>query len=184
MKAENLSQRELREETRRLLTNLSKRISHIEGLETAPKYAVNRFRDIEKNVPSSLTQLSEKDLRNLYRDLRYVNQLKSSTVKGATEVENVFEPIKRKIESLQQENQRKVFGIYERFFETVGGLASHYKYEVLDYATEAIQSIGDEDEALINLIKEFDKIYRVADENATDTETRLLLSQKLKDLLQ
>ncbi len=184
MKAENLSQKELQKETRKLLTNLSKRITRIEGLENAPQYAVNRFREIEKNVPSRLTQLSEKDLRNLYRDLRYVNRLKSSTVKGAKEVENVFEPIKRKIESLSHENQRKVFGIYERFFETVGGLASHYKYEVLDYATEALQSFGGEDEALVNLIKAFDEIYRGADENATDTETKLLLSQKLKDLLQ
>lgn len=184
MKAENLSQKELRKETRRLLTNLSKRISHIEGLETAPKYAVNRFREIEKNVPSRLTQLSEKDLRNLYRDLRYVNRLKSSTVKGAKDVEKTFEPIANKIEALPEEQRKNVFQVYEMFYGSVGGIASHYKYEVLDFAADALQGYADPNDLAINALLTFDEIYRGADENATDTETKLLLSQKLKDLLQ
>lgn len=184
MKAENLSRNELRKETRRVLKNISRRIARIDALENAPRYAVNRFREIEKNVPSRLTQLSENDLRNLYRDLIYVNRLKSSTVKGAKEVEKTFEPIARKIEELPEEQRKKVFKVYEMFYGSVGGIASHYKYEVLDYAADALKGYEDINDLAIKAVLSFDEIYRGADENATDTETKLLLSQKLKDILQ
>ena len=72
--------RTLRKKTRRLIKNVSRRIERIEKYdkETTPQYAVEKYRSL--NIPKRLSELSRKELENLYRDLSYIEKLKSSTI--------------------------------------------------------------------------------------------------------
>ena len=93
-----LTRQEKLTESRKLLKNILQRTKNIErrGL-TSAFYAVNSFNELRKSLPKDISVLSDKELNNLYRDLKYINNLKTSYVKGAEEVANRFAPIKEKL---------------------------------------------------------------------------------------
>ena len=120
----------LRKKTRRLIKNVSRRIERIEKYdkETTPQYAVEKYRSL--NIPKRLSELSRKELENLYRDLSYIERLKSSTVRGAKEVQRKLEPIKNNLKTLSPEAKKKFWEIYGKQYEITSGTFEKYKYEV------------------------------------------------------
>ena len=178
-----LSDKELRKESRKLINSLSKRISNIEVLgDSAPQYAVNNFRRLQETIPKSLDKLKGKELRNLYRDLRYINSLKSSTVKGAKEVQKTFEPIKEKLDVLSPQLKDKFWEIYEKFYDIAGGTAEHFKYELFDANIDFIYSGNDTEKIVHDIIEEYNKSYKELGEFATDENVKILFSSKLNEL--
>lgn len=176
-----LSTAEKRKEIRRLQKNLSRRIKNIEGLgASAPQYAVNKFREIEKNIPLKLTKLNASKIDDLYRDLKYVSSLKSSTVKGAKEVQEKFEPIHYKINALSEDKRKTFWEIYDKLYSAVGATLENFKYEVLEANVDLMYS-GKDDEAIINdIIESYKKSYEGGE---TDEDVRILFSEELQKLL-
>lgn len=183
MKSTRLSPSEMRKESRRLLTNIRKRIDRIEGLgSSAPQYAVNRFREIEKDVPKKLSDLSDEKLRTLYRDLRYINNLKSASVKGAKEVQQKFEPIKNNLTALSPETRKKFWEIYGKVYEITSGTMENFKYEIFETNIDYIYSGQDIDKAVSEIINEYNKSLKELGGNATDENVKLLFTSKLQTL--
>ena len=173
----------MRKESRRLIENVSRRIARIEGLgETAPQYAVKAYRELEKRIPDKLTKLSDKELQNLYRDLRYINALKSSTVKGALSTQAKFEPIKSKLEALSPKTREKFWEIYGKVYERTGGTMENFKYELFEANIDYIYGGQDVDEAVNEIIGEYDKTLRELGSDVTDEEIKILFTSKLNSL--
>lgn len=183
MLASQLTPQEMRKESRRLIKNLSRRIARIEGLgNTAPQYAVQKYREIEKNIPKRLTQLSQKELNTLYRDLRYINSLKSSTAKGAMQTQAKFEPIKDKLQVLSEDKRKKFWEIYGKLYERTSGTMEKFKYELFETNIDYIYSGQDTDSAVEEIIEEYDKTLKELGGFVTDEEIKVLFTSKLGSL--
>lgn len=183
MLASKLSPKEMRQESRRLIKNISRRIKRIEGLgSSTPQYAVNAYRDLEKKIPNRLTQLSNKELNTLYRDLRYVNSLKSSTVKGALHTQSKFEPIKEKLEVLSPSTKKKFWEIYGKLYERTSGTMENFKYELFETNIDYIYGGQEADKAVADIIEEYDKTLKELGGNVTDEEIKVLFTSKLQSL--
>lgn len=173
----------MREESRVLIRSLKSRIANVEGLgASAPQHAVNLFRELEKTIPKRLTSLSDKELRTLYRDLKYINALKSSTVQGAKRAQKTFEPIRTTLESLSKPTQDKFWSVYGRMFERLGGIFEDYKYEIMNADIDYILQGQDVDKTTADLIKTFDKTLMELGSSATDEKVRVLFAKKIKEL--
>lgn len=173
----------MRKESRRLIKNLSRRIARIEGLgSSAPQYAVNHYRELEKRIPSRLTKLSDKELQTLYRDLRYINSLKSSTVKGALQTQETFEPIKAKLETLSKDKQRAFWEIYGKLYETAGGTLENFKYVIYETNIDYVLSGKDVDTAVEEIINEYNKSLEEMGSYASDEEFNILFTSRLQGL--
>lgn len=183
MIASRLTVKEMRKESRRIIKNLSRRIERIERLgASAPQYAVEHYRKLEKRLPARLTQLSEKELTSLYRDLRYINALKSSTVKGALQTQKTFEPIKQKLEVLSPDSQRKFWEIYGKLYEITGNTMEGFKYELFETNIDYIYGGQDVDTAVQEIINEYDRTLKEMGSYASDEEIKILFTSRLKEL--
>ena len=183
MKASELTNAEMRKESRRLIKNISRRIARIEKLgSTAPQYAVNAYRELEKTIPKKLTDLSKKELTTLYRDLRYINALKSSTVKGAMQTQTKFEPIKAKLEALSPNTRKKFWEIYGKLYEKTSGTMENFKYEIFGAHIDYIYAGQEVDEAVKEILEEYDKTLEDLGGYATEQEIKQLFTSKLSSL--
>lgn len=183
MLASKLTPQEMRKESRRLIKNLSRRIARIEGLgSSAPQYAVEHYRELEKRIPKRLTQLSQKELTTLYRDLRYISALKSSTVKGALQSQKTFEPIKAKLEVLSPEARKKFWEIYGKIYERTSGTMENFKYELFETNIDYIYGGQDVDTAVEEIINEYDRTLKEMGSYASDEEIKILFTSRLKGL--
>ena len=183
MKAIDMTDKELRKENRRLIRNLSARIKNIENLGvTAPKYAVNKFRELEKTIPKRLTQLKTKELRTLYRDLKYISSLKSSSVKGAIDVQQKFEPVKEKLNQLSEPTQAKFWNIYGMLYENTGSTMEKFKYEIFETNIDFIYSGSSVDNAVEQIINAYDQTLENLGDYSDDETVKILFTQKLQDI--
>lgn len=183
MLASQLTPKEMRQESRKLIKNLSQRIKRIEGLgSSAPQYAVNKFRELEKSIPKRLTQLSKEELTTLNRDLRYINSLKTSTVKGALHTQEKFEPVKAKLDALSPDTQKKFWEIYGKLYERTSGTMENFKYELFETNIDYIYGGQEVDKAVTDIINEYDKTLKELGGYATDEEIKVLFTSRLQTL--
>lgn len=165
------------------MRNLSRRVERIEklGLDNV-RYAAQQFRELQASTPKNLNKLSDKELRTLYRDLRYIDRLKTSTVKGAKQAQAKFEPIREKLEPLSQPLKDKFWEIYGKVYEELGGTAERFKYEVFDVTTDYIYDGADTDKAVLDIVEQYRTALKELGSNATDEEVKLLFTNQLKTL--
>lgn len=183
MLASELAPKEMRKEVRRLIRNLSRRITNIEGLGTsAPQYAVNKYRNLEKDLPRDLRKLSPSKLTTLYRDLTYIGNLKTSTVKGALKVSKTFEPIRQQLDVLSPDLRNKFWEIYGKLYGETGGQIENFKYEIFNTNIDYIYSGEEADKAVLDIMQEYDKTLRELGSRATDEEIKILFTSKLDTL--
>jgi len=173
---------ETKQEIRKLIRNIGRRVKNIEELGfIAPQYATQRFHELTDNS-KSLSDMTEKELNTLYRDLKYIDNLKSSTVKGAIDVGRNFEPIKQDLDTLSESTKKKFWEIYEKFYERTAGTAEAYKYIVFEQNIDEIFSGNtDVDDIVHKLIEAYDKSLMETggdDENAM----RIRFSSNLEDI--
>ncbi len=184
MLATYITTEEMLEESRKLINSLKGRIANIEGLgESAPQYAVKHFRELEKRIPKKLTDLSDKELRTLYRDLRYINALKSSTVKGAKEIQKKFLPIEKQLNALSKTTRNKFWEAYGKIFESTGGVLEKFKYEILETNIDYIYG-GDVDiDSIVNdIVSAYDKTLLELGYDPDDETIKLHFTDKLDKL--
>ena len=132
----DLTPDEMREEIYDLRRELRPRIREIREFSKVsriPQYAVKDMARLETAMrKTSVRDMDEKQLRNTLRDLRYIESLETSTLEGAIETQEKFEPFKEKLEKLPEHIQQKYWDIYDEFYHSVGkGMeAERFKYEV------------------------------------------------------
>lgn len=179
MKASTLSRKEQQKEVRRLVKNLSRRIARIENLNlSGSQYAINRYREIEKTLPKNLRPATDKQIQTLYRDLRYVDSLKTGTVKGAKETMKTFEPIKEKLSILSKDTRQKFWEAYGKLYENATTMAN-FKYEIFDVMTDYIFQGVDTDEIVLEIIDMYKNILEEMGGDVTDEEIKVLFTDKL-----
>ena len=185
MVSTDLTKEELLKEVRRLKKNVGSRINNIDALGIAlEKSASTDYKKFLKEYKILGKSTPEKVLRNEYRDLRYIDQLKTSTVKGAREAFENFADISGMLDALSRTERDKFWEIYKRFYETSGGMAERFKYEVFEAIIDAQYSGMDADEFSENLNKIFDQVYGESKgAGGTDAELELLFTEKLADIL-
>lgn len=177
------SGKELRQEFSRLLKNVSRRVANIERRRaTAFQYAATSFREFEKKIGKKWRELSDEELRDYYRDLTYISNLKSSTLKGATQAKKNFEPIYNILNQSSPTLKEKFWKIYGKLVEN-NALLEKYKYDLFDaIMVEGVIRAQNEDD----VIKSINEIYREAYEEAggreaTENDISKLFISSLED---
>lgn len=182
MIAELMTDKELRAAIREEKGKLSKRIQNIEKHPELPQYAVQRYRELEPNLPKNLRKVNGKELEKIYRQLRYISHLKTSRVEGARKAAKVFEPLKEEMSALSEKMQSNIWKTLESFLSSAPS-AEKFKYEVLgqiiDMAYVGQTSREDVAAQLVNAFTEANLKLG----NGNDEDLKLLFTEELKTLL-
>lgn len=139
-----------------LKEDLDKRTKEIKGLGySTPFSATEQYDKLRKDLDK--TELGQKDiieLTNLYRDLKYINDLSTSSVKGAERAYNEWTPVQEQLSYLSKDKQDQFWKIYEKLIENVG-YQPQYKYD--DFQT--IMEYLYEGEDTFDILKNMEEIY-------------------------
>lgn len=182
MKSNRLSREELISESKRIYKNLSARISRLRELEGVPSYAIERFREIQEKYPSKYSEMSDKTLREMYRDLRYVDNLKSSRVEGAKSSAKTFEPIKDIIGELDESSQKKIWDLIGRITSD-DILADKIKYQALYAAVDLFTGYVPSDEIIARLKDAYFRASK-SDRNITEEDFIVRFTENIDDILE
>lgn len=179
MKAIKQDRQTIEQESRKLYRNLSRRIKAIQSQETpVADYAVKDFRELQEKYPRKLADMNDKQLREYYRDLRYISGLKTSTVKGALEAAKTFNPIVEKLRVFSPKTEDKFWKIYGKLFEN-NALLEKFKYEVFESIQTQLYGGLDVDDIIQNI----EEAYQEAqEEGANADEQSILFTSKLDDI--
>lgn len=197
MKAYDLNRADTIKEIRRINRNLSARLKRIRGDENLPKFAVEGYDKMlrrvanykQKAIDEAIAEgksakeamLSDSQLTTILRDIRYINDLKSSRVLSAKYVAEVYTPIKTKLEALSPEQAKRAWKIYEKV-QGEAALLDRFKYEIVATATDYIYGGQTDDDAIQDLISEFDKVYEKFTGDIDSAEARVLFTEYLDEL--
>ena len=123
-----------------LQRELETRGKEIEGLGySTPQGFSEQIKKLSGKLRATdLDELSQKDLTDIYRDLQYIRDLKSSTIEGAKRSYEKWLPIYELLQPLSKEKRDEFFKIYGQIYQQVGGQSMEYKYD--DFA-EIIESM-------------------------------------------
>ena len=153
MISSELTEEQLVKEIRRVNKNLSRRLTRIEkrGLE-ASTFALNKYKDLKGRLPTGreLRKLDKKQLQSFYRDIKYISNLKSSTVKGALATKNKFEPIRE---------QEKFWEIYGKLYET-NATMEKFKYEIFNESIDEVFGATETDKIVQDIIDEYNETLK------------------------
>ena len=172
---------DLEKEVKRLYRNVSRRIEKVRALENAPTYAVKDFDEATKNYTGRTSKMSMQELLNLERDLEYIDNLKTSSVKGALKAKETFKPIADKLETYSKDTQYQFWALYGKFMETLN-VMDKYKYDVMDVVMDYTTAGVSVDEAVKEMQKKFDTI--IEERGRFDSYASKMYFQSLKKLFE
>ena len=172
---------DLEKEVKRLYKNVSRRIEKVRALEDVPTYAVKDFDEATKNFSGKTKGMTMKDLLDLERDLEYINDLKTSRVKGALKAKETFKPIADKLDTFSKSTKDKFWELYGKFMETVN-IMDKYKYNVMDVVMDYTTAGISVDEAVKEMQKKFDTI--IEERGGFDSYASKMYFQSLKNLFE
>ena len=183
-----MTEKELRQETRRLEKNISRRMKNVqkelakvgEGIVKGILSAsISAYEKAKKLHSDRLNKLTQDEVKSLYRQLKYVESLKTSNAKyvakqikeytkakqGKSDSKRVnsYKTIEEKVKSWYkwgQKNKDKYNKILGRLQEHYGGLFQQYKYDIEEELTRRVNSRrGDIDSITQDIIDKIDKYY-------------------------
>ena len=173
---------------RRIERNISKRVANIEQREDLPQFGAESFRKYQQRVKNklggkkSLTSLTEEQIRTIHRDVRYLNTLKSTSIKGAEQARDMYIPVKEKLEALSPDLRKRFWTIYEKMVDRFGYMEM-FKYELFESNIDYIYGgESDEDKAVQEVFDLYDKTLKELGGNVTDEEVKVLFTSKLQTL--
>ena len=180
---------ELIKEIQRLERNIRKRVEHIESREDLPQFGAESFRKYEKRKANKLdkkrlTSLSEKDLTTLYRDIKYLNDLRSLNIKGAEYAKEKYLPIKNMLETFSPDMREKFKEAYSKLVSNYALTDKYFKYEVQGAEMELMLSGQSNTDEIYRRIKELFDETLFENPDANETELRVLFADKLKNISQ
>lgn len=95
--------------------------------------ALEHFKEAEKTMrKTAVRDMDTKQLRNMYRDLKYIAGLKSSTLEGATITASRYDPFAKTMESLSEDMRNLVWDVYSKLYAERGTGLERYKYEIFE----------------------------------------------------
>lgn len=181
MKSRELTREEMLEDSRRIYSNLSKRLKRIQKIENAPEYALLRFRELQENSPRDIRKLNDKELRAYYRQLKYINSLKSASVKGALSVASKWSPVKEKLNSLSRDKEAKFWSVYGKLYEETG-ISNRFKYDVFENISARMMQ-GEDAEDILNSILELYKELKSENPEESEDDFSIRFSNELDQFL-
>lgn len=185
MKAYDLTRSETIKEIQRIRKNLSARLKRIEGDENLPQFAVEGFKKLSKRVDfSKLGKLTDKELTTVLRDIKYISDLKSSNVLGAQYVQNVYIPIKQKLDALSPDLRASAWRAFESIQGETSKLVERFKYEIVGTATDYIYGAADNEDTIRDIISAFDDTYTKFNGDIDSEAARIHFTKKLDELRQ
>ena len=145
------------EDLRRLYRRISSRVKNIDKLDIIPEAnsAVNRFKEIKSTYGNPKKSMSDKELREMYRDLKYIDSLKGSRVKGALSIDKNLRDFYGVLNSMSPELQKNFWSVYNQLYERTGGKIERIKYDVFDVASMEMYTGDSVEEIVSNLYKLF-----------------------------
>lgn len=190
MKASNLSRKELEKRIRRSRKQLKGEAVKIremlgaygqEGAK-APLVAIERFESL--NVPHRFREggkelYTDKEVRDMYRDLEYIKTLKSSTLEGAMETMDNFSEISSYLSSKSEAVQDEFWEIYDKLYET---LRDKYKYEIMEIVADMQDKGMTRDEIVEAVTDPYHQILLEYGKDISDEKFELLYSDELREL--
>lgn len=162
MLGSDFTREEYIKEIRRLERNLKQRAKKIERRgNLASQNLPNKLRELRNKYPDILTTMSKAEARSYYRELRNLDTMKSSTVKGATDVRQSFGYVEDKLSNFTDEQKEKLFQLYGKVYENFIIYAQEFKYEILETAADIVDqySGGDVDRLTEEIINELEDLY-------------------------
>ena len=144
--------KQIAKENQRLLKNIKRRVKTLES-KYGETIATKKFASLKNKTTRNL---SAKELREQRRDLLYINNLKTSTVRG-------FKSFKKNFESIAERMTNKDFkdlfwDIYGKMVEE-NKLLEKYKYELFDSIEELINDGINEDKIIEKLHDLYNEDY-------------------------
>ena len=174
------SRDELLKESRLLYQKLNRQIKAIDkSQKPLLRDATNRFKEFKKDFKyNDLSKYSDTMLKNAYRDLKYIDDLKSSTLEGAEEATRTFGTTKQFLDTLSQTKQKEFWDIYEKAYKNLmPSLVDKYKYEMFGILTNEMM-LGQDTEEIFSKIQEaFDTAYEIG---GSEEEKGELFAENLK----
>ena len=186
MKATELNDKELRREIYALRRALRTDIKEVRDISksspTIPTYAISHLSKAENEMRTKSVKKREgAELLSIYRQLKYTRGLKSSTLEGALETAEKFEPIAEHLKSLSQEKRQEFWDIYGELYKHSSTL-ERFKYELFEYIDSKFGEDLPEDIAS-TLIEEYAKAVEGDYGTRTDEEIAIQFTSSLDELL-
>lgn len=140
MKANQLKGEYLLKEVEDLYEELNDRIYEIEKAGySLKKDASHKFRELQKKVPDNFSELSDKELRSIYRELKYIDDLKTSRLQGAEEAQIMYKDIEHIVNNLGPQIQKRFWKLYDNLYERNQAAALAYKYDILNALATSVE---------------------------------------------
>lgn len=183
MSSRDMTDSELKKEIRKLNNSLSKRISDIRGMgDTVPQYAIKKYEEL--NIPENLRWIDRKELNSLYRQLKYIDNLKTSTLEGAVKAQNQWETHKSILNYMSEDYRNKFWEMYEKITEHMGGTYLAFKYNIMDIVEDYLfgsTSLNvDMEKAIDEIEKAYTDTFKELRSNPDEEEIFLLFTNKLQ----
>lgn len=175
---------ELLNETKKLLNRLGKKVVNIEALgEQYPQWATSQYRETIEKYGVDLEKLDRKELWNMYRDLKYINNLKTATVEGAKSAHAKFQKVRNKLNSLSPDLQKKFWEMYSKAVSNES-LREKFRYDIMSTAIDNLEISTDE--FALNIEKYYkEKPVEIGTQNPelTEEEINVLFSKDFRQYL-
>lgn len=176
-----MTDRELKREIRRISRNLSKRISNLERLGiTTSRETIRKYHELEAEI-AALNILDRKELTQLYRDINYINNLKTSTVRGSLKAQINFRPIEEYISELSEEDNKTFWHAYNTLVED-RMISNYFKYEAMKIARIIFEKKLNATEVRESFIKNLHDIQRKYGASISDDKFRNIVNKEINDI--
>lgn len=174
------SRDELLKESRLLYQKLNREARAIsKSKQPLLRDAYNRFQQLKEDIDyNQLSNYSDLMVKNIYRDLKYIESLKSSTLEGAIEAAQTFGDTKRFLDSLSPQKREEFWGIYNRAYKNLRpDLIERFRYNIFGVLTNEMV-LGQDSEEIFAQIKEaFDEAY---ESGKSEEEQGEIFAEKLE----
>lgn len=161
MLGSNFNEKELRKEIIRERRKLVRDVRDIEGYsKSASQFLPQRWKEMERERGKRpFSEMSKSELRKYYRDIKYLQSLKSTNLQGALEVHEQAKDLASKLPEMTEQQKDTFFNIYGKLYEHSQSLLKDYKYEIFSLI-DVSNKFGESgaDFALITLLDAFDSL--------------------------
>lgn len=151
--------------------------------------AYNRFEQFKKDFKyNQFSKYSDEMVKTIFRDLKYIESLKTSTLEGAREATKTYGDTKRFLDSLSEEKQKQFWDIYNRAYKNLSPtLIERFKYDVFGVVTNEMLLGQDVEEIFEKIVEAFDRAYELGESEEEQGELfaenlELLFSDSFEDI--
>lgn len=102
--------------------------------------AYNRFQEFKKDFRyNDFSKYDDKMVREIHRDLNYIDNLKTSTLKGAEKATQTFGKTKEILTSLSEGKQKEFWDTFNKAYKDLApAVIERFKYDVFDVITNSM----------------------------------------------